>query len=243
MKKTKGWKVFDENLKCKGYQFKVGETYKHKGKIEMCKSGFHFHENQNDLFQYNDFKYTNRICEVECFEVTTGDDKSVCGKIKIVHELSWQEVLSLVNLGKKNTGNRNTGDWNTGNQNTGDWNTGDWNTTDYSTGIFNTIEQKTPIFNGAAMVVMSKFKNTPEYEALFSSRFPLTECIYASDMTDEEKKEYPGFYVQQGYLKKRTFHEACKIWWDQMNKTNKSLILNIPGFSASIFEEVTGIKI
>jgi hypothetical protein len=147
------------------------------------------------------------------------------------------------NTGDSNIGHSNTGDSNTGHSNTGDWNTGDWNTANYQSGIFNTIEQKVPIFNGSAMVLMSEFKNTDNYKALFLSPFLLTEWISESNMTDEEKKLYPKFYVQKGYLKKRTYKEACLIWWDQMSADNKKLIQEIPGFSKDIFKEVTGIQI
>ena len=91
--------------------------------------------------------------------------------------------------------------------------------------------------------MMSEFKNTPNYRALFSSNFPLTEWISESRMTDEEKVKYPKFYVQEGYLKKKTFYEACEIWWKNMSEENKKLIQEIPGFSKDIFLEVIGIKL
>ena len=34
-------KGFNANLTCRGYQFKEGETFKHEGKVEACKGGFH----------------------------------------------------------------------------------------------------------------------------------------------------------------------------------------------------------
>ncbi len=244
MKKTvKGWKVFDPELKCRGFQFEVGKTYEHEGPISMCSSGFHFHENATDLFECYSFVDTNRVCEVVCKNVETGDDKSVCSEIKIGRELSWTEVLSIINIGKNNTGRKNIGDWNTGDRNTGHRNTGDWNTCNYSAGIFNTVEPLTPIFNGAAMVKMSEFKNTSNYSALFYASFPLTEWIDESCMTDEEKELSPNFHIQEGFLKKRTFFEAAKIWWSNTPESKRILIQEIPGFSKEVFKEVTGIKL
>jgi len=105
MKKTiKGWKVFDKDLQCRKFQFEVGKTYKHDGKIGLCEAGFHFHENQRDLFEYYSFNSESRVCEVSAINVVTGDNKSVCSEITIGKELNWNEVLNLVNIGKDNTG-------------------------------------------------------------------------------------------------------------------------------------------
>jgi len=41
------YKVTDPESKCKGYLFEVGKTYKHFGKIELCKTGFHFCSNED----------------------------------------------------------------------------------------------------------------------------------------------------------------------------------------------------
>ena len=91
-------------------------------------------------------------------DTESGDTKCCTNKIQIVREISWQELLTIVNTGKgctglcntgncntgnrntgnRNTGNRNTGNRNTGNCNTGDCNTGDWNTGNCNTGDWNT---------------------------------------------------------------------------------------------------------
>ena len=34
-------KGFDNDLRCRGYQYAIGQTYDHKGSIEACASGFH----------------------------------------------------------------------------------------------------------------------------------------------------------------------------------------------------------
>ena len=90
---------------------------------------------------------------------------------------------------------------------------------------------------------MSNFQKTDNYKALFSSDFPLIEWINESLMTEQEKIDNPNFHVQEGYLKTRTFKEAAAIWWLNMTEENKQLIQEIPGFTASIFTEVTGIKL
>ena len=140
----KGYKVFNPDWTCRGYQYKVGETYKHDGEIGVCRAGFHFCRVAADCFSYYSFNPANKVAEVEALGLVESDEaKSVTNELHIVREIPWAELLTLVNTGKEctglgNTGNRNTGDWNTGNRNTGGWNTGRWNTGDCNTGNRNT---------------------------------------------------------------------------------------------------------
>ena len=135
----KGYKVFNSDWTCRGFQYKVGETYIHNGNIKMCVSGFHFCQKASDCFSYYQFDSNNKVAEIEAIGlVETSGNKSVTDKIVIVREIPWQELLTIVNEGKDCTGLCNTGNCNTGNCNTGDWNTGDCNTGDYNTGNRNT---------------------------------------------------------------------------------------------------------
>jgi hypothetical protein len=47
-----GYKAFDSNLMCKGFQYEIGKTYEFDGDIELCSAGFHFCENITDCFYY-----------------------------------------------------------------------------------------------------------------------------------------------------------------------------------------------
>ena len=154
----KGYKVFNSDWTCRNYQYKVGETFTHEGEIELCGSGFHFCQKAAQCFNYYRFDSNNKVAEVEAIgDVITSKDKIVTNKIHIVREISWEELLQIVNIGEKNEGlnntgnynkgnkntggcnkgNKNTGYWNVGNHNTGDKNLGNWNVGDFNYGTAN----------------------------------------------------------------------------------------------------------
>ena len=149
----KGYKVFNPDWTCRGFQYEVGKTFIHNGNIEMCESGFHFCRKASDCFDYYNFDSRNKVAEVEAIGlVETQNNKSVTDKIKIVREISWQELLTIVNEGRnctglRNTGNCNTGSWNAGDRNTGDWNTGYCNTGNCNAGSWNAGDRNTGDWN------------------------------------------------------------------------------------------------
>ncbi|ANI28224.1 hypothetical protein PL78_00005 [Yersinia entomophaga] len=141
------FKGFDQNLQCRGYQFEIGKTYTHEGKVEACGSGFHACECPFDVFGY--YPPTNsRYAVTESFGVIDreddGDTKIASASITITEELTLPQFIqrgidwiwSKVDKSLEQqimTGNQsaatNTGNWsaatNTGYQsaatNTGDW--------------------------------------------------------------------------------------------------------------------------
>ena len=144
----KGYKAFDTGMTCRGFQYEVGKTYTHTGEVELCNGGFHFCESAADIFEYYKFnEEESEVCRINAYDtkgskIISGDNKSVCAKIKVVEKLTWQQVLVEVNQGKNNTGRSNSGysnsgDWNSGNRNSGDWNSGDSNSGDSNSGNSN----------------------------------------------------------------------------------------------------------
>jgi len=137
----KGYKVFNPDWTCRNFQYEVGKTFEEDVTPKCCDRGFHFCTKASDCFSYYGFNPENKVAEVLALGTvdTESDDTKCCtNKIQIVREISWQELLTIVNTGKGCTGLCNTGDWNTGDWNTGDCNTGNRNTGNRNTGNRNT---------------------------------------------------------------------------------------------------------
>lgn len=94
----KSYKGFDKNLRCRGFQYKIGGIYEMDGKIKMRNRGFHACESPFDVFDY----YTmidSRFCEVEQDGNISKEDRGtkICSsKIKIKTEL---KLANMINLG------------------------------------------------------------------------------------------------------------------------------------------------
>ena len=149
------------------------------------------------------------------------------------------------NSGNGNSGDWNTGDWNSGKGNTGDWNSGngnsgDWNSCNYSNGFFCSIDDPDiRIFNKPSGMSYLEFVNSKYYMALCSAPLRIAEWIeYSKDEMDTDEKKALG-----GYLKKRSYFEACALWWDELTEENKKIITEIPNFDADIFYQITGIDL
>ena len=134
----KGYKVFNPDWTCRGFQYEVGKTFVNLKKPTIYECGFHFCEKPCDCFKYYDFDPNNKVAEVEAIgEIDTDGIKTCTNRIRILREVSWEEVLHLVNTGKSCTGLCNSGDCNSGNRNSGDCNSGDCNSGDCNSGDCN----------------------------------------------------------------------------------------------------------
>ncbi|EPI5694183.1 DUF7666 domain-containing protein [Salmonella enterica] len=150
------FKGFNKDLKCRDFQFEIGKTFHHDGKVEACVSGFHACECPFDVFSYYS-PADSRFAETISFGITDreedGDTKIASASITIKAELTlpqfiqrgiewiWskidksleQQIMCGNRSAATNTGYwsaaTNTGDWSAA-TNTGYWsaatNTGDW---------------------------------------------------------------------------------------------------------------------
>ncbi|EIV9016116.1 hypothetical protein MA554_001788 [Salmonella enterica] len=131
------FKGFNKDLKCRDFQFAIGETFHHDGKVEACGSGFHACECPFDVFSYYP-PAESRYAETISFGITDreegGDTKIASSSITIKDELTlpqfiqrgiewiWskidksleQQIISGYQSAATNTGNQsaatNTGD-------------------------------------------------------------------------------------------------------------------------------------
>ena len=143
-----GFKVFNPDWTCSPNgntkQYACPGKFEEEGELNICGHGMHFCQIAADCFNYYSFDSSNKVAEVIAYgDVRTDGNKSCTDKLEIVREITWDEVLRIVNIGKNctgycNTGDCNIGDCNTGNRNTGNCNTGGCNTGDYNTGGYNT---------------------------------------------------------------------------------------------------------
>ncbi|EDJ6372227.1 hypothetical protein GFG34_07935 [Salmonella enterica subsp. enterica serovar Agona] len=159
------FKGFNKELKCRDFQFEIGKTFHHEGKVEACGSGFHACESPFDVFGYYS-PADSRFAETISFGVTDreedGDTKIASASITIKAELTLPQFIqrgiewiwSKIDKSLEQqimTGNQsaatNTGDWSAA-TNTGDWsaatNTGDWSAatnTGYQSAATNTGNQ------------------------------------------------------------------------------------------------------
>ena len=85
----KGFKGFDKELKCKGFQYEVGKEYTEE-RADICDCGFHACEVPLDVFGYYPPGSQSRYCEVEldANDQHDGNDSKRVGKyIKIGAEI------------------------------------------------------------------------------------------------------------------------------------------------------------
>ena len=84
-----GYKGFDENMQCRGFQYQEGNTYHEDGNIEACQSGFHFCKYPLDVFSYY-YPAKNKFCNVEGFGKVsndTDDTKVAVSDLKVKAEI------------------------------------------------------------------------------------------------------------------------------------------------------------
>lgn len=90
------YKGFDQNFRCRGFQYEVGKTYEHNGDVEICASGFHACEHPLNIFDYYP-PAGSRFAVVKqsgSLVRQSGDTKIASAKITIDAELKLPELIA-----------------------------------------------------------------------------------------------------------------------------------------------------
>ena len=96
-KPIKSYKAFDENMRCRGFQYEVGKEYDMNGDIECCKRGFHACESPMEVWDYYDM-LTSRFAEVEQSGKISAEGRTtkICSShIKIKAELKLADIINI----------------------------------------------------------------------------------------------------------------------------------------------------
>ena len=158
-----GYKVFDSNWKCFGYQYQIGEIFEYDGELKLGESGFHYWASKirclNYLFDMpnsENHKIAKIVAlgDIEDWEDYDSDYKyfdkemKVTNKILILEEIDVERAVKrynmgyhnygMYNIGNRNSGKHNIGNDNNGIKNCGNENSGHFNVGDGNVGINNT---------------------------------------------------------------------------------------------------------
>ncbi len=222
----KGYKVFEHDWTCRGFQFEVGKVFEEDVEPKCCDRGFHFCTKASDCFNYYTFSSDNKVAEVEALGVidTESDNTKCCtNKIHIIRELTWHEVLDLVNTGKDctglcnsgncnsgdcNSGNCNSGDCNSGNCNSGNRNSGNCNSGDCNSGNRNSGDWNSGDWNKSSNAVGCF--NTLNQKLMFFDK--------PTDMTFEQWRSSDAYWL----MNKIDFTPVVWVWSDDMTDKEKS---------------------
>ena len=230
----RGFKVFNSDWTCRNKQYTCPGAFEEDVTPSVCDRGMHFCKKAADCFNYYSFNPENKVADVIALAERTVEDGDKCATnyLEIVREISWQEVLEIVNTGKGCTGLCNSGNRNSGNRNSGDWNK-----------CFNTVEPKIYLFNKPSDWTYRDWLNSDARYLLNQIPGDVLEYVWFEDMTDEEKTAHPEAKTTGGYLKQLDNSECGSIWWRGLNDYEKSIIKAIPNFDKEIFKEITGVDV
>ena len=214
----KGYKAFLSDMTTKhgdNTVYEVGKTYTVEGEVRICENGYHFCKKCVDVYDY--YSKPCRICEVSVTgAVHTQGNKSVGRKLKILRELTADEISSLCNSGNWNSGNRNSG-------------------------YCNTTEPTVRLFDHQTDITFSDFRQSRAYGLLCSMPSDCLTWKYSEYMTDDEKAAHPEHETTGGFL----YLEKAdrQAWWESLSDESKAAITSMPYFDADKFYKCTNIRV
>lgn len=243
----KGYKAFDSDLTCHGFQYEIGKEYTFDGAPIICKQGFHFCGDLVDCYDYYPTTDSTRICEVEVLgDVVSGDDglKFCTNRIKIIREIPNPRAktnASSTSTGYCNAGSRNSGSYNSGRFNSGSYNVGDHNAGRGNNGCYNTGNSNVGCFNSGNRNVGDW--NTGSYNCGYFNTTDSTIRIF-------NKKIGLSFGALKTINDAMSIMYGCPVkpelrqeWWDKLPVYSRYCVMKLPCFDSLIFKECTGIEV
>ena len=98
------YKGFNQDWKCRDFQFEIGKTYEHDGEVKACNSGFHSCENPLDVLNYYNLCDSRFAIVKASGEISrhNEDSKVASAKITVEAELKLPEfIAAAINWIKK----------------------------------------------------------------------------------------------------------------------------------------------
>lgn len=264
-------KGFDEDLKCRGYQFEIGKTYEIKlpdgyelTVDDLCSDKvFHYCDSLRNVHGYYSVNPDdhNRFCEIEvCGKEVTDGNKCGSNKIKIIREIVGKELdilrgLIKGNTGLFNSGNCNSGDYNSGNYNSGNYNSGNCNSGDFNSGNFNSGDFNSCDYSSGLFCTQDPKVKIFDVETDMTMKKVMQtdwyRMLFRNSLrlnewiyyTDEERKADKKKELIGGYLKTYSYKDACKIWWNKYTDKEKAVIMSMPNFDKDKFKQITGLEV
>jgi len=237
----KAFKVFNADWTCNAFQYAVGQSYSMTESIQICQTGFHFCPKLLNCFSYYKFNAKNKVAEVEIGGNVVWDEnksKGCTDQIKIMREISWYEVLDLVNSGDGNSGDGNSGDWNSGSRNSGDGNSGSRNSGSRNSGDGNSGSRNSGDGNSGSR--NSGDWNSGDWNVGFCNTFTENtvkifnkSCLRSK--WDQCKK--PQFFYQLD------LQLNWKAAYRNASLRDRQLLLQLPNFDKKVWLELTGIDL
>ena len=261
----------DKDMRCRGFQFKVGKEYKKENNgrpLELCSDTvFHYCKTLQQVHNfYSCYDKNNRYFEIEVLgeEITDGNK---CGSdhIRIVREIVGDELKEMIGLtrgnsGLFNSGNCNSGDFNSGNCNSGNCNSGDFNSGNRNSGDCNSGNRNSGDCNSGNC-------NSGDFNSGYGNSCYGSNGVFCNEddenirifnkpsgmsLSDFWESRYwdaicsVPFNLTElmgGYLKTYTMKEAWANWWSKLTDENKEIIKQLPNFDSDVFKDITGIEI
>ena len=208
------------------FSLKLDKNISMKGQF-LFAQGFHFCKDVPSINGYYTLK-DSRVCEVEAIGKVISEsegDKSVTNHIKILRELSRQEIFSLANIGKDNTGINNSGDSNSGHSNSGSF-----CSCNNSAGLFMSKHISYEAFN--------KLLTESEYNTLTDSLGYAICCGFK--LVRYRVRTETGKYGDFRYM---SYKASWRVFWNNLTFAERNAVRNMPYIDKGVFEEITGVKL